>query len=153
MTTREQIGKAQHSRDLGEVQVDEIGDVDIIRACGMAAASNPLGLRVWRWRYNGDHRELPHIAEVLIEQGYAMGVVGRVLMHLSGDVCPACHGRGYKLVEGTPMLSDDICLSCHGVGRKPIEGEKEGELVEYLARLERDIAGAIMKKLAHEIEF
>ena len=152
MTTREQIGKAQHSRDLGEVQVDEIGDVDIIRACGMAAASNPLGLRVWRWRYNGDHRELPHIAEVLIEQGYAMGVVGRVLSP-SGGVVQHWDGRGYKLVDGTPMLSDDICLSCNGVGRKPIEGEKEGELVEYLARLEREIAGAIMKKLSHEIEF
>lgn len=153
MTTKEQIGKAQHSRDLGEVPPDEIGDVDVIRACGMAAASNPLGLRVWRWRYNGDSRELPHIAEALISAGYAMGVVGRVLMHLSGDVCPACHGRGYSLVAGTPMLSDDICLSCNGVGRKGIDGQEEGALVEYLARLEREIAGAIMKKLARDIEF
>jgi hypothetical protein len=153
MTTKEQIGKAQHSRDLGEVQPDEIGDVDIIRACGMAAASNPLGLRVWRWRYNGDHRELPHIAEALIEQGYAMGVVGRVLIHLSSDVCPACHGRGYALMPNTPMLSDDICMDCRGVGRKGIDGQEEGALVEHLMRLEREIAASIMKKLAREMEF
>lgn len=151
MTSRERIGTAQHTDDLGEVGLEEIGDVDIVRACGWAGQKNPLGLSIWRWRYGGDQRELPRIAWGLIGRGHDPEVVARVLGHLIDDVCRPCEGRGYETVAGTPMLSDTICLHCQGTGRAPLAGEREKEVVETIARLEREIAAAIMRRLAREI--
>ena len=66
---KERLTKAQVSKNLSEVPVNEIGDIDLVRACGMAGASNPLGLAIWRWRYAGDTREVFYIAETLVEMG------------------------------------------------------------------------------------
>jgi len=51
------------------------------------------------------------------------------------------------------MLSDVLCLHCHGSGRLPLTGEPEKNLAETIARLEREIASAIMRKLARVMEF
>lgn len=153
MTTKERIGKAQSSHNLSEAASGELSDVDIVRACGMAGATNPLGLSVWRWRVSGDTRELPRIAEALIERGYELGLVGRVLMHLSSDVCTDCLGRGYKVMAGAPILSDEMCLVCGGTGRREMQGDAERDLIEYIARLEREIAAAVMRRLAQDMEF
>ena len=78
MTSRERIGTAQYTDDLGEVGVEEIGDVDIIRACGMVGQGNPLGLSVWRWRYGGDQREMFAVARGLMDDGHDPVLVTRV---------------------------------------------------------------------------
>lgn len=47
--SQERIVSAQTSSNLGEALVHDLGDIDVIRACGMAGQSNPLGLSIWRW--------------------------------------------------------------------------------------------------------
>lgn len=137
MTSRERIGTAQTSDDLGEVGPEDIGDVDIVRACGMAGAENPLGLSIWRWRYAGDQRELMTVYRGLIEAGNDPQLVARVLAHLASDRCEPCEGRGYRVVPGTPMLSDEMCAPCQGTGRQILTGDREKELAEKIARFER----------------
>lgn len=149
---RERIGTAQHASDLGEVLLEEIGNVDIVRACGMAGYSNPLGLSIWRWRVGGDQREVFAVARGLIEKRYDPKLVHRVLAHLADDICDACDGRGYELMEGAPVLSDSLCVVCAGTGRKPLKGEAEKALVEVIAGLEREFAAAVMRRLAKDLE-
>ena len=153
MMFKERITKAQVSNNLGEVPVNQIGDIDLVRACGMAGVGTPLGLAIWRWRYAGDTREVFRIAEALIEMGYDAQVVYNVMHHLSKDVCTACHGRGYSVIKNTPVLSDEFCLDCKGAGRKELKGEAEIKLAAEITRLEQEIAAAIMKKLARQIDF
>lgn len=153
MMFKERITKAQVSKNLGEVPTNEIGDIDLVRACGMAGVGNPLGLAIWRWRYAGDTREVFRIAEALIAMGYEAQVVYNVMHHLSKDVCSVCQGRGYSIIKGTPVLSDEICLDCKGAGRKELKGEAEIKLAAEITRLEQEIAAAIMKKLARQIDF
>lgn len=149
---RERIGTAQHSDDLSEAKTGDLGDVDIIRACGMAGAHSPLSLSIWRWRVGGDRREIFAVARGLIEMGQDPQLVHRVLAHLADDLCRPCKGRGYDTVPGTPMLSDEICGHCHGTGRVPVKHDQERELVEVIAKLEREFAAAVMRKLARQIE-
>lgn len=144
---KERITRAQESKNLGEVPVNKIGDVDLIRACGLASIANPLGMDVWRWLYNKDKQSMLKVAEALVEQGHAVVVVHRVLVHMDSDVCPACFGRGYKVVAGTPMLSDEACVECKGAGRREIQGEAEQALVDLIKRLEREIGAALVQKL------
>lgn len=153
MTSRERIGTAQFTDDLGERPVDELADVDIIRSCGMAGQANPLGLAIWRWRVGGDMREIFHVAKGLIELGHASEMVGKVLGHLANDVCLHCNGRGYEVMPGTPMLSDVLCVHCQGTGRRPLHGELENAIRETIARYEREFAAAVMKKLSRSMEF
>lgn len=152
MTSKERIGLAQATRDLGEVAVEEIGDVDIIRSCGMAGVGNPLGLSIWRWRVGGDQREIFAVAKGLIEKGHEQHLVRHVLAHLANDVCRHCCGRGYEMLPGVPVLSDEICVHCQGTGRVQLEGEKEKELGEVIAQLERQFASAVMAKLARQLD-
>ena len=35
-----------------------------------------------------------------------------VLDYWLADTCPACQGRGWKVVDGSPYLSDEPCLTC-----------------------------------------
>lgn len=162
MVMKERIGTAQYSRDLGEVPVEELGDVDIIRACGMVGVAMPLGVSLWRLKVSGDRSEygpvVHGLAELLGKRGFevdAVDVVGRVLQHHLDDLCRPCLGRGYEVVPGTPMLSDVMCPHCGGTGRRKLESADEAAqwVVETIARLEREVASAIMKKLAREIDF
>lgn len=151
MTTREWISRAQDSRDLGEVGAEEMGDVDVIRACGMVGQGNPLGLAVFRWRYSGADREVPYIARTLVDlHGYGADLVYRVMMHLADDGCHACGSTGFAMLPHAPVRSDVPCASCGGTGRVVMRGTDERDLVEHLARLEREAGAAIMRKLARE---
>lgn len=152
MTVRERIGTAQYTDDLGEVGLEEVGDVDIIRSCGMAAQGNPLGLSIWRWRVGGDQREAFAVATGLVDRGHDAHLVYKVLSHMADDVCRHCHGRGYETVAGTPMLSDVLCLHCQGTGRVPLAGEAEKALQEELLRMEREFAAAVMRRLARAMD-
>lgn len=152
MPLRERLGTAQHTDDLGEGRGDQLADVDIIRASGLAGARDPLGLSIWRWRVGGDQRELLPVAKGLVAKGWDPTLVARVLTHLSNDRCGHCEGRGYQLLPDVPVLSDELCLHCHGSGRTPLTGEREKELADVIAGHERSIAGAIMRRLARQID-
>ena len=78
MTSKEKITSAQTSKNLQEVPPDELGDIDIVRACGMAGQSNPLGLSIWRWRYAGDQAEMAKIAVGLVDRGHEVHVISGV---------------------------------------------------------------------------
>ena len=152
MTSRERLGMAQGSRNLGEVELDAIGDIDIVRACGMAAQQHPLGLAVWRWRVAGDRREAITVARGLVDLGYEEQLVGETMRHLLNDSCGHCLGRGYALIPGTPMLSDAVCPHCDGTGRTQPENDDARHLVEVVARIERLMADAVMCRLRDEME-
>lgn len=147
MTSRESVARAQTSGNLGEKPDGEVGDVDIIRACGMSGHSNPMGLAVWRWRYSGARGELARVAVALVDRGYEPDVVARVMGHMMDDVCPICHGRGRGTMKNAPVLTADICVECEGTGRKILLGEKERALVEVIAAFERDVISDIRRRL------
>lgn len=153
MTSEKRIGSAQGSDDLGEAGLEDVGDIDIIRACGIIGRHNALGLALWRWRFGGDHRELPYIASRLVALGHAEDLVVRVLRHLADEVCRECQGRGSSVVPGTPVLSGVPCEACKGGWKVPLVGEPEAALADEIARYERRAAAAIMTKLGRRLEF
>lgn len=163
MTVKERIGTAQYSKDLGEAPSGELGDIDIIRATGMVGVSMPLGVSLWRLKVSGDAREFPKVIEGLAEMLArrrpmdidTVKLVNQVLRHHLDDLCHACHGRGFEVVPNTPMLSDVACTSCQGQGRLQMQNADESAfwLLEQIARMEREVASAIMRKLAREMDF
>lgn len=145
--SQERIVSAQTSSNLGEALVHDLGDIDVVRACGMAGQSNPLGLSIWRWHYAGDDKQVMSVAEGLIAMGYEAMLVVKVLHHLSNDVCQVCLGRGFGLMDGAPVLNGQACNDCRGTGRRELHGEAELALIEKIAALERETAILIMRKL------
>lgn len=162
MKTRERISSAQDSANLGEAPMDELADIDIIRACGMVGAKMPLGVSMWRLKYSGDSREFRTCLDGLVllferrwpEHADAVNTTVAVMKHWLDDVCHACHGRGYETVPGAPVLSEKQCGVCNGEGRLklPRADEPAEWLQEQIARMEREVAGAIMRKLAADME-
>lgn len=163
MKVKERISSAQTSKNLGEVNIEEVGDIDIVRACGMVGQAMPVGVALWRLKYSGDAREFGHVMEGLMElaskrpwaaQVDVQDTVYRVVKHWLDDVCHPCLGRGYETVQGTPMLSDVPCSVCGGTGRSKLPEADEAALwvQETIARMEREVAGAIMRKLATELD-
>lgn len=154
---QERISQAQGSKNLGEVGLEQIGDVDIVRAMGMVAQAHPLGVSLWRCRYAGDMRELPAVLTGLMNLAGRHGkdpeVVPRVVRHWLHDVCEPCQGRGYLPVPGTPMLSEDLCPACEGSGRAPLANATADALwvLEQIASAERLTAAAIMRKTALDL--
>lgn len=165
MTARERIATAQISDNLGEV-LQGIGDIDIIRACGLVAANHPIGMSLWRLKYACAEREAAVAASSLVQlvlhrwplleggADAARTLVESVLAYWMFDSCPACEGRGYLTVPGTPMLSDEQCGACHGQGRLPMAETSEPAtwLLDQIARLERAAAGEIMRRLRQDME-
>lgn len=158
---RERLARAQWSRNLGEAEAGELGDVDILRAMGMAAqasAAGDLGVTLWRVKYGGALRELRGLARQLTElmerHERDASVVAGVLAHWLDEVCRVCRGRGYEVQAGTPMLSDVSCWSCGGSGRVELAdaGRDAYWLQEQMAAAERAMAAAVMRRLADEMD-
>ncbi len=163
MTTKERMVRSQTSSNLGEAVNGEFGDIDIVRATGMVGQSNPIGVSLWRLKYAGDSAEFPKVvtalAEMLAKRNVkykdALLLALNAVKHYVDDVCKPCVGRGYDIIPGTPVLSDQICTHCRGAGRAPFEhtGDESEWLEVTISRMEREVAGAVMKKLAAELDF
>lgn len=164
MTVKERISSAQSSKNLGEVSIEDIGDIDVVRACGMVGAAMPLGVSLWRLKYAADTREFRAVLDGLTqmmdkrwpdEPGGTVSTVAVVVRHWLDDVCHSCNGLGYKPVPGAPVLGDEPCDVCGGSGRSklPRADEPAVWLQETIARMEREVAAAIMKKLSATLEF
>jgi hypothetical protein len=158
---KHRISSAQLSDNLGEVGLEDIGDVDIVRACGMVANKHPIGMALWRLKYGSDYRELANVVLALIalmsRKGWTgdhvPGLVSAVVKHWLDDVCPTCYGRGFDVMPGSPMLSDKACDTCNGKGRLPLPVSDEPALwlLETINKMERDVAAAVMRKLSDEM--
>lgn len=150
---RERIAASQTSDDLSEA-IEGFADVDIIRACGMVAAKQPLGVSLWRLKYAEDIKEYPAIVRGLqaltMKKGYSTAIIEPVLIHWISDVCPVCQGRGHAVIPNTPVLADQACGECSGTGRIVMSdtGEAVKWLQEQILRLEAEAAKAIITKLA-----
>lgn len=164
MAVKERISSAQSSKDLGEVALEEVGDIDIVRACGMVGAKFPLGVSLWRLKYAADSREFRNVLDGLTqmmdkrwpgEPGGSVSTVAVVVRHWLDDVCHSCNGLGYKPAPGAPMLSDEMCEVCEGSGRSKLPRADEPALwlQDTIGRMEREVAAAIMKKLSAYLEF
>ena len=150
---QERLATAQTSGRLAESKdEDEIPDIDIVRASGLAGVQHPLGLAIWRWRYGGVQREIKEVARGLVAAGYAPELVHRVLCHLEHDRCEVCKGRGALPVQGTPHLEEVPCPACHGAGRRQLDGVDERRLLDHMSGLEREVAAEVMKRLARDLD-
>lgn len=161
MSMNEKISSAQTSDNLKEVPPEQIGDVDIIRACGMVGVQMPLGLSLWRLKYSAATREFPTVVDGLLTKVLSrfhridgLKVTYKVIKHWLDDMCHACHGRGYEVVPGTPMLSEKQCEHCGGQGRVKLPEPDDASLwlLEEIAKMERDVASAIMVKLNTKLD-
>ena len=163
MTTKERMVRSQTSSNLAESANSEFGDIDIVRATGMVGQSNPIGVSLWRLKYAGDVAEFPKVVTSLagmlakrnVKYTDAMLLAFNAVKHYVDDVCKTCVGRGYDIIPGTPVLSDQICLNCRGAGKAPFvhTGDASEWLEVTISRMEREVAGAVMKKLAAELDF
>jgi hypothetical protein len=156
MSLSEKLSTAQVSSNLGERPLHQIGDIDVVRACGMAGVNNSFGLAMWRLKFSGDEKELGRVATgawELLTSRYPsedkhLHRVRTVIAHWLNDVCEPCHGRGYSVVPGTPMLSDNPCEHCDGTGRVKLQADDAAKwLLEEMAKIEREIAVAVMRKI------
>lgn len=128
----EKLVSAFHARSL----MDRRQECDLHRvgAAGMAARRQPLAMAVYELRYR-QPLDLARVVEVAValtnqvekqaklqrwrlrRHHDAQRVVAVVLRWWLADVCPACEGRRFEVVSGTPMLSDRHCHACGGTGK------------------------------------
>ena len=157
----ERVVRAQHSAQLGEVPVHEIGDIDIVRVLGMVSRHLPLGVSLWRLKYVGDGRARARVMGELVATAARFGwgraeagaVVAGVVDHWLDDRCPHCLGRGYERILQTPMLGAVTCPECRGVGRLPCPDQSPiaAWLLEVIASLEHEAAGAVMARIRRDM--
>ena len=56
-----------------------------------------------------------------------------VLRYWLDQTCGTCHGRKFRLIEGTPSLSNKVCSACGGSGVAQVPHQQEGRrLANYL---------------------
>lgn len=155
MSLSEKIATSQVSSNLEEKPLHQMGDVDMIRACGMAGVTNELGLSLYRLKYSGDVKEFPKVVNGLLTMVCSRWfdidgnkTVTEVLSHWLDDICNPCRGRGYAVVPGTPMLGDVPCSACNGTGRVKLTSSDAARwLLDEIGRMEREIAVAIMHRI------
>lgn len=60
-------------------------------------------------------------------------LVTQTIEHWLRPTCKVCHGRGHKLINGTPVLGTNKCEACHGSGQRRIPNGLAGQrLWDYL---------------------
>jgi hypothetical protein len=156
----ERIAQSQVTDDLGESKnVEDLADVDIIRACGVVAAKYPIGVSVWRIKYAKDTKDIKKVVNHLIEfcmseklvpdRKTAQEIVKTTIKYWFDPICDNCSGLGYLKVTGAPVLSDHACVVCNGSGqvKLPLDDKAADEVLQHLNKLERVTASQIFTKL------
>ena len=87
----------------------------------------------------------------------AYTLASKVLDYYLFDVCPACMGKGYEVMAGTPMLSDVPCKVCKGEKIRNMEGKGEWAaradiLLGYIKDAEREGGAEILRYLRKETD-
>ena len=159
MSLSEKISSSQVSSDLSEAKTDDyLADVDVVRACGMVAKDNPIGLALWRLKYAKDTRELKKILDYFVKWSVARDLreddidallfVKKSLKYWIDSICDNCDGLGFMKIIGCPMLSDSPCQICNGSGKTNAPaGQDFKSLLDEIDKLERVVAKKIFAKL------
>lgn len=64
--------------------------------------------------------------------------------------CPACHGRRWEPIPGTPKLSNRSCQACHGTGQRSIPNGLVGrQIVGFFDDCVNLAHAGMKKKLRH----
>jgi len=167
MGALERLAEAQISSNLGDDYL-RLADVDYIRASGWAAQSNPEGLMLYRLKYANDHTEykpaLQRMYALAVGKAFRMRLIishqeltdlaENTLRHWVAPVCPACLGRGYEVIPGTPTLSETECKHCHGQGRLSLKKIVRGhiDLAEWLSQKMDSITGAFVSSARNAVK-
>lgn len=174
-TIEEAYAKAINATDMTMKDGQRSG-ADIITAAGMVR--NRLGVALLRLRAEWDSVAVPDFSRYTDKNAYNSDMIllfgslktwrearqrthdladmlnistvtaDRVLWYFLDDVCDACEGRGYQVVEGARRLSDKQCPACHGTGRvSPPGGEAGKRLLMEMEDYAYSAGRAMGKKL------
>lgn len=149
-TTHERLIRAFGSSDLSLVP-GERKDADHLIALGLAermagsvAEVVKLHLVSTQSEYRRARDAVVKLAGTLNERRnwrLSRGNVRRVgelaLAHHAFPVCQECHGRGYEVEEGAPMLSGRICKACGGTGVRPVQKKFRDQIRDVIEVIER----------------
>lgn len=147
--------RAEESSDLGEAPDGQLGDVDVLRAAGMAGQDHDLAIQLWRLTILGEKRSFINVVNAMADLAGRMGIsqpllaVCEVLGWMMQPTCKHCHGRGLMPIAGVEhVLSDDVCPQCGGSGHRPKEfGDGAKTLYAAVENMQSYAASAIARKL------
>ncbi|WOB06524.1 hypothetical protein [Piscinibacter gummiphilus] len=162
---RERLVGAFQSSDLS---IDERtrGDADYLIALGLAGQSNPrVSGSLLRITIDGRQADYKAARKGTVEltkrlnaernwrlSGPSCQAVGELaLAHHIFPVCPACDGRKFQLVPGTPHLSATPCQPCGGTGERRIQRKHHNhirDVIEMLSQIDGSTVGTV-KRLAN----
>lgn len=155
----DRYASAIRSGNLASKPDTTFSDSDVVGAHGLAAKRHPLAIALQRM-FLGDnmaaHQVVLTLAENACGKAFRMGLdltdvervdlARSVVAHWRHGICKACHGHGYKLIEGTPHLSEQLCPVCKGSRRRSFDREfpmLHLDLARWmLAEVERETAKA-----------
>jgi len=134
MTARDRLASARQSSNLAD-KPDSLTDVSVLAAAGMVATGEAIGMALLRLRDTMDAKAWPFcIAAVSARvrtrcvsadprptEREQFDLAERILRAWVSPLCPACSGRGYQTIPGTPHMSDTPCSTCAGTGSLSID--------------------------------
>jgi len=146
MSVAERYCSAVHAQNLRHDLWRKV-PIDTVHAVALVGRRHDLAVSLWRV-LAGDRREIrstaEHMARLIMRErrknirtwpGISLAnarVIARtVLSCWLRPACPACSGRGYTLIPGTPTLSDTACEYCGGNGVVNVREHLRNYLGEY----------------------
>lgn len=134
MTARDRLASARQSSNLADVP-DKLTDVSVIAAAGMVATGEAVGMALLRLRDTMDASAWPFCLVAVATrvrlqcreqdpkptERQQHDLAERILSAWVSPICPACSGRRYQTIPGTPHMSDKVCNTCAGAGNLSID--------------------------------
>ena len=129
MTTRDRLASARQSSNLAD-KPDRLTDVSVLAAAGMVSTGQAVGMALLRLRDSLDARSWPFCLAAVatrtrtlcsrldpkISEREQHDLAEHILRRWVAPTCPACRGRGYETIIGTPHMSGRPCQRCRGAG-------------------------------------
>ena len=129
MTTRDRLASARQSSNLAD-KPDRLTDVSVLAAAGMVATGQAVGMALLRLRDSLDAKSWPFCLSATAQRTRAVcsnreqkltereqhDLAEHILRRWVAPTCPACSGRRYETIIGTPHMSDRPCQRCRGAG-------------------------------------
>lgn len=134
MTTRDRLASARQSSNLAD-KPDRLTDVSVLAAAGMVATGQAVGMALLRLRDSLDAKSWPTCLAAVstrtrtlcssldpkISEREQHDLAEHILRRWVAPTCPACSGRRYETIIGTPHMSDRPCQRCRGAGSLSID--------------------------------
>jgi len=147
-TTSDHLAEAMQSHDLSAGH-----DVDYLTALGMAGANKRRASAVFRLvnsldvsSYRDALSETVRLVRKLnAKNGWtlqpkAQNKLAKIALdYFFCPICPACQGRKYELIKGTPNLSPVACKHCAGTGLKRPDRTLRNHIQAIVNELDRCI--------------